>query len=359
MVEAIPGLILLGTDADAPGGGVGVALRGFEAAAEAAGIPCRRLTTHRAGGVTGKLIPWARVHRTLSGAVEEMSDGGIAPVVYAHAGAWPSLVRKAALLSIARGAGARTLVHLHGVELDEYLERPTSRRLIRMLATGSVRLVVPSQWWRDRVEGALPGARVAVLPNPLSPEVMEAAAAPRQGREADGLHVVSLARLVRGKGVGVTIDAVAGLGPGVRLTVAGEGPRRRALQVRARAAGLGARVAFPGWVAGEPKWDLLRSTDVFCLPGTNDAFPMGVAEAMALGLPVVAGRQRAIPDLVLDGETGILVEPTDVEDVSAALTALGDGPFRARLGQAARIRAREQFSPEAVGARLARLLREI
>ncbi len=354
-----PVLLLVGTDADQHAGGVGAALRGFEAAAEAAGIPCERFTSHRAGGLGGKVLPWHRVRQVLRVRVGELRSEGKTAVVYAHAGSWPSLVRKADILGNARFVGARTLFHLHGVQLDSSFERSAFRCLFRQLTRSADRLVVPSAWWRDRVAGAHPVAKIDVLPNPLAPEVLEAAAVPRPAREETGLHVVAMTRLVGEKGVGATLDAVAGMGPGVRLTVAGDGSRRRALECRAADLGARERVRFVGWLAGEEKWSLLRTADVFCLPGAHDAFPMAVAEAMAFGLPVVAGRQRAIPDLVPDGVAGILVEPLDASDVTRALQALQDASLRARLGGSGRARVAEHFTPEVVGAELARILGEL
>lgn len=348
----------MGTDADQPAGGVGAAVRGFEAAAAVAGIPCERFTSHRKG-VRGKLLPWVRVRPILRARVRELGAGGYEPVVYAHAGAWPSLVRKAELLSMARLMGARTLFHLHGVQLDSSFDREPFRQLFRRLTSGADRLIVPSPWWRDRVMGAHPMSKVEVLPNPLAPEVLEAAAVPRKACAEAGLHVVAVTRLVGEKGVSAILDAVAGMGPEVRLTIAGDGARRRALECRAADAGVQGRVRFTGWLTGEEKWALLRAADVFCLPGAHDAFPVAVAEAMAFGLPVVAGRQRAIPDLVPDGEAGILVEPLDAVDVARALEGLRDARLRARLGEAGRARVLEHFTPEAVGAGLARVLREL
>ncbi len=357
-----PAVILLaGTLDDPPAGGVGAALCGFEAAAAAAGIACQRISTHRSGGIAGKLLPWAVARRQIPSLVREVVARGDLPVVHAHAGAWPSLVRKADLLAVSRAAGARTLLQLHGVEIDRYMDRRIGRALLRRALGSADRVAVLSPWWRSRLARAMPGTEPVVLPNPLSDELL-AEARRAEGAvpmDPDRLSVLILARLVPGKGVGTVIDAVARLGPDAGLVVAGDGPRRRALQRRARRAGIGARTRWTGWVGGEARRTLLRCADVVCQPGRHDAFPLSLLEAMAFGVPVVASRERAIPDLVPDGRAGLLVDGADPEAVRGALERLRDPALRRSQGAAGRAHVLASFAPAVVGERLARVVCEL
>jgi glycosyltransferase involved in cell wall biosynthesis len=166
------------------------------------------------------------------------------------------------------------------------------------------------------------------------------------------LSVLTMTRLVRGKGVGAAIEAVAGGGAGMRLVVAGDGPRRASLQRLAERAGAADRVRFVGWVDGEAKRALLRQADVFCLPGQRDALPMSVLEALAHGLPVVADRGRAMGELVPDGRAGVLVDGRDSGAVRDALRTLEDVETRQRLGRGARAHALEIYGQESIGRQL-------
>jgi len=332
-------ILLAGTHSRTPAGGVDVALRALRDAAESAGLECRRLVTHHGRGPWGKVGPWLAARAGIGGQVRALRRQGRIPVVHAHAGAWPSLLRKAELLRAARAAGAHTLIQLHGVELDRYLDHPAGRMLVRRALAPAEGVLVLTRWWAGRLADALPGVVPRVVPNPL-PADAEAEAARGRGRRREGpLSVLVLTRLIPGKGVMRTLDAVAAAGPDTRLVVAGDGPLRRGIQRRIERGALGDRVRVVGWVDGEAKRALLRGADVFCQPGGRDALPMSILEALAHGLPVIADRRRGMPELVPDGEAGILVDGGDPAAIGRALDVLRDPAQRAALGEGARAHA--------------------
>jgi glycosyltransferase involved in cell wall biosynthesis len=93
---------------------------------------------------------------------------------------------------------------------------------------------------------------------------------------------------------------------------------------------------------------LFRAADVFVLPTLSDAAPLVLGEALAAGLPVVATRVGAVPELAVDGETGLLVPPGDADALVAALrTLVDDAPLRRALGRRARALAVERYDADA------------
>ena len=125
----------------------------------------------------------------------------------------------------------------------------------------------------------------------------------------------------------------------------GAGPRLDAIQAIARAHGLADRVEFLGHRDDVPS--LLAEADLFVLPSRTEALPNGVIEAMAAGLPVVAGAVGGLLDLIEDGRTGVLVPPLDCHALAAALRGLLSNPARAAaLGCAAQQEVRRRFSFE-------------
>ena len=114
------------------------------------------------------------------------------------------------------------------------------------------------------------------------------------------------------------------------------------------------RVIFHGNIGHDEIGAYYRAASVFVCPSLSDAFPLTVVEAMAAGLPVVASAVGGIPEAVVDGETGILVEPDNPEALSRALSLLlDDSALRRRMGAAGRERALRLFSWRAIGSEVA------
>jgi phosphatidylinositol alpha-1,6-mannosyltransferase len=168
--------------------------------------------------------------------------------------------------------------------------------------------------------------------------------------------VLGLSRLVPRKGFDVVIDAVAAM-PGVQLAIGGSGRDRRRLERRARA---NPNVTFLGRVPEADLPGLYGCADVFAMCCRDrwagleaEGFGIVFLEAAACAVPAVAGRSGGAHEAVVDGETGFVVEPRDVDAVRAALTRLCDDPGeRSRMGSAARGRAVDEYAYDTLVARL-------
>jgi len=130
---------------------------------------------------------------------------------------------------------------------------------------------------------------------------------------------------------------------GAVLAIAGDGPERRRLEGIAAECGGRERIRFLGWRADAD--GVLDALDILMAPSLWEGFGLVVLEAMARGIPVLASRVGSLPELVVDGETGLLVPPADVDALAGALARLlSDASLRAQLGNAAGVRARDAFS---------------
>ena len=144
------------------------------------------------------------------------------------------------------------------------------------------------------------------------------------------------------------------------LVIAGSGPLRERLERRATALGLGSRVTFTGYVAEDEKVDYYALADVFLFPSSLEGFGFTVAEAMACGRPVVASDRGSLPEVVLDGEGGLLGDPSDVADLARkTLLLLSDPRMRAKFGAANRARAERCFRWEQCAASTARVYQDV
>lgn len=209
---------------------------------------------------------------------------------------------------------------------------------------------------------------VPVGSRPSSTAIAERAATLRQALNLpEGPVVLSLGRLVRRKGFDLVLRAVADLAAEFRTlsyVVAGNGPERMALETRARELEIADRVRMLGEVDDLTKWALYEMCDVFAMPnrlldGADwEGFGIVFLEAALSRRPSIAGRTGGTADAVVDGVTGLLIDPEHRTDLTNALRRLlADDGLRCRFGQAGEEIARTRFSGEAVADRLWSALR--
>lgn len=145
--------------------------------------------------------------------------------------------------------------------------------------------------------------------------------------------------------------------PGAELYIVGGGNGRAELRALAEASGVSSVVHFPGGVSDEQLAHLYDSADVFAMPSRHEGFGLVFAEAMSRGVPCIASRIDAGAEVVTDGETGLLVDPDNLEEVHDAIVRLlGDPALRRTMAAAARLRATEAFSQEQFDRRMLRVL---
>lgn len=259
-------------------------------------------------------------------------------------------------------AGARPLVILaHGLELRPTREqwRRGAWRRLRRLVLGRADLVVANSRYTARlVSEAAPGARVEALLLGVDHRRFSPGDRPSARRRLavpeDKRVVLTVSRILEHKGHRTVLRALAALPEDDRTQlvylIAGRGRDMDALRQEAEAQGLGEVVRWLGYVAEADLPDLYRSADLFVLctredPGRSEVEGFGLAllEAQACGTPVVGSRTGGIPDAVLEGTGGWLVDQDDVAAIAATLARLVRRPedFRA-MGSAARRRVEDE-----------------
>ena len=246
----------------------------------------------------------------------------------------------------------------HGDEA--WLRQPA---LSRWALARAQNVLAVSDFTRRRLAevNAVPGDHWQVFPNTLDPFSSPAAAAPSNPAAP---VLLSVSRLEAGeraaKGVWHVLEALPELRrqfPGLRYVVAGDGDDRGWLEGRARSLGLGDSVTFTGHLSRDELNRCYAACDVFVLPSDKEGFGIVFLEAMAHGKPVVAARAGGAPEVVRDGETGLLVEHGNREALIGAVTALLKDPERrSRLGAAGYRRLQDQFTFELFRRRLFQLL---
>lgn len=246
--------------------------------------------------------------------------------------------------------GIPIVVAIRSEQEYAFSRRAQARWLGPFVFRGSDTIVVQTKTIRDdfvRALGSIGGPRLvdeissklAIVPNGISL---------RHGECVRGEDVLYVGRLIEAKGVHHLVAAMRGC-PGERLVIAGSGPEARRLEDAARGI---PNIVFAGRVPPEELASYFERAKILVMPSLRDeGMPNAVMEAMAWGIPVVATRNAGIPDLVVDGETGILVAPGDSSDLANAIRTLAaDEALRSRFSRASREAIKRYDWPKVVAA---------
>ena len=276
------------------------------------------------------------------------------------AGTWSGFLRDMGLGWIARRSGARVIGHQHAGDVPDVLaRRGMAERMVRGGLAQFHRLLVLGERWRRLFVDYGLAIPCEVCPSTFRREVFERGLAfHRAPRSGSTLRALYVGQIGRRKGVHDLLHALKRLrdrGVPLELTLVGpsqlEGETEAAARL-ARELALGDAARFTGALQGEALYEMFRTHDLFVLPSYNEGLPAVLYEAGAFELPVVTTPVGAIPDLVRDGENGLLVAPGDVDALAAALARLASEPeLGARLGSALR-RDIESFHPDRVSERI-------
>lgn len=271
----------------------------------------------------------------LRGALDHGAD-----VVHAHAyGYFPTWVG-----SLARSLdGAALVITPHSDAGGARLSKRLFDRIVpRLTLRQASRIIALTRHEASHLESlGLRRERIAVIPNGV--DVAEFGDLPLRRPRHEGATALFVGRLDPAqKGLEPLIEALALLPPsaGLRLRLVGEdwggAPLVRRLSAALRVED---RIDVVGPVSRPQLLDEYARADLLVLPSLFEPFGIVLLEAMAAGLPVVASRVGGIPEVVVDGETGLLVEPGNPEDLASALLRLASDPdLRARMGDRGRQR---------------------
>jgi glycosyltransferase involved in cell wall biosynthesis len=282
-------------------------------------------------------------------------------LVHAHSASDASFWRKALFILLAFATKVPVIFHLHGGGFMDFYNRPggTMRRwLIRYVLNHSAAVVVLTEEWRRWLSNITTNKNMMTIANPVnSVDLFQI-----DRTDLSGAVVLFLGRLDKEKGIYELVEAATGVCrefPKAVVRFGGIG-ETEGIKQHAAATGISDRVEVLGWLSGTEKLDALRTATIYVLPSFAEGLPMGILEAMAAGLPIVASRVGGIPDVVEDGLHGILVEAGNVAELTEALLKLlRDPALCARMGAAGRRRVAEKYLPERIIPQIEELYRQV
>ncbi len=298
------------------------------------GIPeRRRLVANVAGMALGAF-----------GLVREWTPDAVQASAPEGAGVVPVLPRGVGLVATSHHPDPPDLTRMPRLRTAPFAALRAARRLQAALLERFVIerahvIVATSRWGAEmmRSRGYARGDRpIEVVHNGVDPAWL---APPSDGDGPAGRDgILFVGRLSPEKGVTTLLDALASMGPDARLLLVGTGPSGEELEGVARQRGLGARAVFLGPKQPPEIRTLMAGARALVLPSLAENFPLVLLEAMAAGLPVVATSVGGIPEIVRDGDTGLVVPPRDAAALARALTRVAnDDLLWRRLARAGRV----------------------
>ncbi len=253
-----------------------------------------------------------------------------------------SFMEKGLMAVVAGRLGKRVIfAPRSGLVQDEWAGSFWKRRFAACVLKNANYVICQSAFWVSfyRNLGGGPAEKYVYLPNWIAPEVyLKNRPQINVRRGGKRLKVLFMGWITKNKGVFDLVELAASMGKEAPdFYLAGDGDAYEQLQKQIRNAGLQERVHLTGWLDFSEKLKYLQMADVFILPSYRDGYPNALLEAMASGLACIASDTGGIPDMMLNGKTGLLVQPGAVEEMASALRLLQkDEVLRVNLGLAAR-----------------------
>lgn len=251
--------------------------------------------------------------------------------------------------------GIPYIVYIHGLDVLQGSLSWWKKRWIKTILNQAEKIVTNSNFVKERTEKKynLDANKFLVKYPTIDLEFIEEQVAqlPVAEHLTNFKTILSVGRLVKRKGFDIVLEALANLDvEDWRYWIIGEGPDRKRLRSIVKSYNLDRKVKFLGNIAGPRLYQYYNACDIFIMPsreinGDVEGFGIVFLEAAALGKPVIGGRSGGIPEAIIDGQTGILVNPREMHEIRDAIEKLlTDHALARRLGLQGYERVKTKFS---------------
>ncbi len=267
-------------------------------------------------------------------------------IVHVNCSSDSSFMRKSYFIRYAKRHGKKVLLHQHGGDFVNYYNNELgekSRRYVREILDMADVMLVLTDSWKEFFGKLTDPAKIHVLPNGVVTKGIEA----RKMNDKDLHKILFLGRICVAKGVKELISAVSQLhakDDQVRLYIGGIFEDQELLKEIEENSTF---IKYLGWVTGNDKNKYLDECGIMAVPSYFEGFGLSVVEGMLHGCCVVASRVGGIPDIVQDGEDGLLIDPKDSSDLKNALERVMYDPlFADKLSGNGVLKVKERYSIE-------------
>ena len=277
-------------------------------------------------------------------------------IVHVNMASDSSYYRKSLFIKAAKHAGKKIVIHQHGGDFETFYYNEQSdrgrKKIDKVLSMGDAFLVL-APVWKEFFGAMMPKDRITVLPDSIK--------VPEQGQKEYGQHkILFLGRLCREKGIGELLEIMPDLReryPEAELYLGGIWEDAG---LKAQAEKYPEFITWLGWISGEEKKKYLQMCDIFVLPSYFEGQSVSILEAMAYACAIAAAETGGIPQMITDGDTGLLVATKDAKSLQKGLESLlADVGLCRRLGERARKKVSEEFSIENNMEQLLKIYRKV
>ncbi len=307
--------------------------------------PIRYLETHVEGAKLNKLFVGSVAFLRF---VLLLISGRVA-CVHLHIARHTSFWRKSIFALAAFIVRRPVLLHFHSGRFPEFFYTDCNwaeKRAVRFVLDHAEHLIVLSENWREILCPITPNRQIRVITNFIIPPPQIADDSTRNRH-----HILFLGLLNRDKGFFDLLEAIAPLCmefPLLMLVCGGKG-NQADVNERIQRLHIEGHVKLLGWVTGASKDAWLSRASFYVLPSYVEGIPLGILEAMAWGMPVVASKVGGIPSIIVDGGEGLLINAGDIHGIRVAMRKLLENDeARRRMGFAARRKIESTYSPTVV-----------
>lgn len=225
-------------------------------------------------------------------------------IVHIHTASNNSFRRSAMFITLARVFRRKVIIHVHGGGFKEYYEKNTAFVHKNLLKCDTI--IALTQHWKDFFNG-LGFENVVIVPNIVDSPLIQ------EKKYNDGkVHIIYLGLITKSKGIYDLLDVInehkTEFENKITLHIGGNG-ETETLKKMISDCSLQDIVIFEGWVSGDKKEELLNNADIFILPSYTEGLPISILEAMSYSLPIISTPVGGIPEVVKDGENGIIIKP--------------------------------------------------
>lgn len=279
-------------------------------------------------------------------------------IFHIHTASKGSFFRKAILIKMVTLFGKKVCLHMHGGGFDRFLEGSNGKKKAERIKVlqKATRIISLSDSWKRYYSKYVEESRIVVLRNP----VVNNETVKQKQININLFRFLYLGRMSKEKGTYDLLQAVKKIEDmSFLLQLYGDGDLSGISQF-IQDHHLSHRVVVNGWVPYAEIGRILKSSDALVLTSYAEGLPMAVLEAMGHGLPVIASRVGGIPEVVLNGKTGFLVDAGDIETIADRMKKLIQNPTMAReMGECGTQLAQESFDINTICEQLTTLYDEI